>query len=210
MPLRHFIAQRQYLAVTVVILVALMLLLQWLVEYPEFGITLDQLTYTSATPTEPPWSVLSAHLVHLDWAHMWTNQLAFIAACALFWPILTSFRLLSVLALGAVGAALCATLLGVWLGQSYAFVGFSALTHAIVAFATVAVIRQRLDIRPYIGWLMAAAIVLKSTLELLPLTDAPHWLGQQVAGEAHLGGLIGGALVGLYLFCSKQPSAATH
>lgn len=204
MQYRRFIAQRQYLVVTIALIAIIMLVLQWRLGQPQSGITLDALAFYSDRNGQPLWQFISAHFVHLDWPHLWANLIAFVAACVIFWPIFTTTRLLMLLLLGAVGASGAAGLLG----EAHSFVGFSALTHAIVSFATVAVLFSRpggqMDIRPAVGWFMLLAIIAKSAAELLPATTYLNWLQQQVAAEAHLGGLVSGALVGLWVFRPRK------
>lgn len=234
MQYRQFLAQRQYLVVTITWLAITMLVVQWRVGQPQSQITLDALAFYRERSGQPLWQIFSAHFVHLDWPHLWANLIAFIATCVIFAPILTTTRLLVVLLLGAIGAAGAASLLG----DAHSFVGFSALTHAMVSFATVAVLFSRpggqmgnqvvdsqtdsradsrtdnqkgetsdsqLDIRPAVGWFMLLAIIAKSAAELLPATTYLNWLQQQVAAEAHLGGLVSGALVGLWVFRPRTP-----
>lgn len=200
MPYRQFIAQRQYLAVTVTVLVVIMLLGQWLVNLPLDAVTLDRLAFYSERDGQPVWQIMSAHFVHLDGLHLGANLVAFVAACCLFWPLLTTTRLLVLVGLGAIGACGAAVLIG----PSLSFVGFSALTHTLVAFATIATLRNQFELRPFIGWLMLIAIIIKSTLELSSFTGNSYWLAQSVAGEAHLGGLLAGAVVGLWVFRPTQ------
>lgn len=214
MPYRLFIAQRQYLIVTLALIGLTMLVLQWSLGHPQGRITLDALAYYSDRSGRPVWQLVTAHFVHLDWPHLWANLTALIATCVIFWPIFNTTRLLVLLLLGAGGAAAATSLLA----ESQSFVGFSALTHALVSFATVAVLTnthaQRaqtdnlLDIRPAVGWFMLIAILVKSAVELSPATTALNWLQLQVAAEAHLGGLLSGAVVGLWVFRrrTKTPS----
>ena len=214
MPYRLFIAQRQYLIVILALIGLSMLLLQWRLGQPQSRVTLDALAYYSDRNGRPVWQVVTAHFVHLDWPHLWANLTALIATCVIFWPIFNTTRLLVLLLFGACGAAAAASLLA----DAHSFVGFSALTHALVSYATVAVLTNtkaqrtqtdsRLDIRPAVGWFMLLAIVAKSAVELWPTTTALNWLQQSVAAEAHLGGLLSGALVGLGVFYRriKTPS----
>ena len=210
---RHFIAQRHYLIATVALISLTMLLLQWYLDHPHSRMTQDTLAYYSDRNGQPVWQVFTAHVVHIDWPHLGANLTAFNATCVIFWPVLTARRLLVLLAFGAVGAAAAAS----WLGEPHSFVGFSALTHTLVSFATIAVLlhrnrtqnnRRQLDIRPAVGWLMLLAMIAKSAAELMPATEKLNWLQQQVAAEAHLGGLMSGALVGLWVFRPRTKKRA--
>lgn len=195
MTFRQFIAKRQYLAVTVTILVLIMLVCQWLVSIAGSGVSLDLLAFYNQRMGQPAWQIISAHFVHLDWWHLGANSVAFVAACGLFWPLLTTTRLLTLVVIGALGACSATVLIG----PASSFVGFSALTHTIVSFATIATLRNRFDLRPAVGWLMLIAIIVKSVVELTPFNNQ-HWLAQPVAAEAHLGGLVVGVIVGLWVF----------
>ena len=51
----------------------------------------------------------------------------------------------------------------------------------------------------WIGYLMLLAIALKTALELTAPAGSLNWLGASAAVYAHLGGLLAGAAVALYL-----------
>ena len=210
------------LAYWVITLLVVMLVLQQLVEPLSWlhlplvdihGVLLHHFelatfAYDPQFPLHAPWRWFTTHLVHLDWPHALTNMVAFVAACVVFAPLLNARRLFAILLTGALGACTVHTLAN----TSVSFVGFSALTHALVAYSAVLISaakpcfwRGREPMRRWIGYLMLLAIGLKTTLELAAPAASMNWLGASAAVYAHLGGLLAGAAVALVLvYCRRQ------
>ena len=209
-------ASSNALAYCVITLLILMLILQQLVQplpwlhLPLMDIhgllsrhfDLATFAYNPQSPLHAPWRWLTTHLVHLDWPHALTNMVAFIAASVVFAPLLSARRLLAILITGALAACAVHTLNSV----NVSFVGFSALTHAIVAYSAVLIsvakpslCKGRQPMSRWIGYLMLLAIALKTALELTAPAGSLNWLGASAAVYAHLGGLLAGAAVALYL-----------
>lgn len=161
-------------------------------------LTISEFAYDPQTPFASPWRWLTTHLVHLDWGHALANMTAFVAVCVIFAPLFNLQRLIAVLLIGAVGACTVHTLAE----PVASFVGFSALTHALVAFCAVLISTNRPSstaaFRPWVGYLMLIAILLKLSFELSMPAQSLNWLGANTAVYAHLGGVIGGVIIALW------------
>lgn len=195
----------------VIALLSVMLILQqviqplsWLhipladaLSLPLQSLTIAHFAYDPQTPFVAPWRWLTTHLVHLDWVHALTNMTAFVAVCVIFSPLFSLYRLIAVLVVGALGACAVHTLAE----PVASFAGFSALTHALVAFCAVLISAnyrhsKTAVFRPWVGYLLLIALVCKLGYELSLPAQTLHWLGASAAVYAHLGGAIGGAIGG--------------
>ena len=137
------------------------------------------------------WRLLTAHLVHLDLRHALLNAAGLALVWVLFARAYSPKAWLAIL-LGAA-AAIDA---GLWLGDSTVqwYVGSSGVLHGAMAAGALAHIRRgERD-----GWVLAALLAVKllyeQTLGALPLS------GQDpVVVDAHLYGVLGGAVVAAFL-----------
>lgn len=162
-------------------------------------LTINDFAYDPQTPFASPWRWLTTHLVHLDWVHALANMTAFVAVCVIFAPLFNLQRLIVVLVTGAVSACAVHTLAK----PVVSFAGFSALTHALVAFCAILISASyrhsnTASFHPWMGYLVLIAILLKLSFELSMPAQSLNWLGAYAAVYAHLGGAIGGTLVALW------------
>lgn len=153
---------------------------------------LSQLEFIVGQPlSQQPWRIITAHFIHLDWQHLVVNVVAFVAAWWIFAANYTSLRMACLLTLSALGAAV----LSHFFAPAHSFVGFSALTHGMVGYATMQVLRGNSDIRVSIGAVMLLAIVIKTVVELN--AQQINWLGVEAAAHAHLGAMLAGLIFGV-------------
>ena len=137
------------------------------------------------------WRLLTAHLVHLDLRHALLN----VAGLALVWVLFAraySPKAWLAILLGAA-AAIDA---GLWLGDSTVqwYVGSSGVLHGAMAAGALAHIRRgERD-----GWVLAALLAVKLLYEqthgALPFSGK-----DPVVVDAHLYGVLGGAVVAAFL-----------
>jgi rhomboid family GlyGly-CTERM serine protease len=149
------------------------------------------------------WRLLTAHLVHLGWAHLWPNLLALLLIGGLLEEFLSPFEW--AIASLVTGFAISA---GLYLFQpdTHWYVGLSGVLHGLVACGAIVMIRDRA-----VG--LGAGLGLGLTLKLLwevvygpvPLTAAS--VGGAVVVAAHLYGAIAGALTGLAFAVMRRPAA---
>lgn len=142
-----------------------------------------------------PWTLLTAHLVHLDTRHLLANLAAL---AALLW-VAASLRLSAaalrardtIAMLGGAWVAVCAGLLsGIWEIGWYA--GLSGLLYGL--FAGLAFTLAR---RPGVGWLGLALLaggLVKVVLDLRAGVGAVGGLGVALVPPAHVCGFLGGLL----------------
>jgi rhomboid family GlyGly-CTERM serine protease len=138
------------------------------------------------------WRLVTAHLVHLDLRHAVLNCAGLALMWALFARDYTVRQWLAILA--GTAAAIDA---GLWLWSSTVgwYVGSSGVLHGVMAAGTLAHLRRRESD----GWLLAAFLAAKLVWEhrvgALPLSG----LGAEVVLDAHLYGVLGGAVVAAFL-----------
>jgi rhomboid family GlyGly-CTERM serine protease len=139
------------------------------------------------------WRLLTAHLVHLGWGHLWPNLLALLLICGLVEEFLKPVEWVAVSIVAALGidAGLYAFDPGVpW------YVGLSGVLHGVVACGALMMLRAR---QYRIGAILALGVAAKLTFEQiqgpLPFTQASA--GGAVIVAAHLYGAISGALAAI-------------
>jgi len=149
------------------------------------------------------WRLLTAHLVHLGWAHLWPNLLALLLIGGLLEEFLDPAEW--VVASLVTGFAISA---GLYLfhPDTLWYVGLSGVLHGLVACGVVMMIRAR---AVGLGVALGAGLALKLLWEVVygpvPLTAAS--VGGAVVVPAHLYGAIAGALAGV-AFAAARPRAA--
>lgn len=165
----------------------------------------DALDYRRELLATQPWRIVTAHLVHINWAHAAINVAALVIVARLFAPDLTVRQQLLALSVAslAITAALALLLPGIaW------YRGLSGVLHALFfAGAT----KWLLDARPRDARTLALPLLLviggwikvateQPRGEVLPHAD---WLGAAVVPQAHLTGALVGSALGL-LFALTQ------
>jgi len=149
----------------------------------------------SALEAGQVWRLLTAHLVHLGWGHLWPNVLALLLIGALLEEFLKPLEWLtaSVAAAVAISAGLYAFDPGVqW------YVGLSGVLHGLVACGAVRMLGER---RFGIGLALAIGVAAKLGWEATrgPMPFTEHAAGGPVIVAAHLYGAVAGVVTGLAL-----------
>jgi len=149
------------------------------------------------------WRLLTGHLVHLGWGHLWMN----LAALALIRLIVADAFSAADWVLATVVSALGIDL-GLYVmspGVAW-YVGLSGVLHGLVAAAALMLLREQ----PTLGALLGAGVVLKLLLEQtagpLPLSESTA--GGPVIDEAHLYGAAAGAVYGVLRATSRRRAPA--
>jgi rhomboid family GlyGly-CTERM serine protease len=139
------------------------------------------------------WRLLTAHLVHLGWGHLWPNLLALLLIGGLLEEFLKPLEWFVASVVTAV--AISAGLFVLDPGTQW-YVGLSGVLHGLVACGAVSMLAAR-QVR--LGGILAVGLALKLAWEQvyggIPLTAAS--VGGAVVVAAHLYGAVSGALAGL-------------
>ena len=149
------------------------------------------------------WRLLTGHLAHLGWSHLWMN----LAALALI-------RVLAGDALKRMdwiaGSFICALAIDAGL---YAFspvvswyVGLSGVLHGLLAAAALVLLR----VHPVLGAFLGGGLLIKLMLEQTagPLAVSEATAGGRVIIDAHLYGAAAGAAYGSLLVTSRRRAPA--
>jgi len=150
------------------------------------------------------WRLLTNHLVHLGWTHMWLN-LAGIALVA--WLVGGVFDWRRWLAVAGITALAIAA--GFWFlyPELEWYVGLSGLEHGLLVGGLYAGIRAR-DKESIILLCFVLAKLSWEQLSGGPLPGSEATSGGSVIVNAHLYGTIGGALAGALLWRRDQQATA--
>lgn len=128
------------------------------------------------------WRLVSGHLVHLSWAHLWPNLAAFAVIGALFED---TFRARDWVLVGLVSAAAIDAGLYVLDPHVQWYVGLSGVLHGFAAAGAVEWILRRQTM----GWVLAAGLVGKLIYEqIVGAMPFSTGLGGDVIVAAHLYG----------------------
>ena len=181
-----FPTQRQYL-VAPALLAALILVLnvlephasEWLGFYPELVIHGDW------------WRVITGQLLHTNDNHMWLNLAGLVLVWALHGEHYRAHHFFSVVLLSLI---LIGTSLMFFVDYGH-YAGLSGVLHCLLIYGGVLDIKNK----DKTGWLLLAGVTLKVAYEVLvgPSAETEALIGAAVAFEAHLLGVISGALLGL-------------
>jgi rhomboid family GlyGly-CTERM serine protease len=135
------------------------------------------------------WRLVSGHLVHLGWGHLWPN-LAALAIIGLLFEGL--FRNADWLRLGAASAA--AIDIGLYaLDPSVLwYVGLSGVLHGFVAAGALALLVRRETLGAVLGLGLAAKLLFEQIVGPVPFTAES--VGGPVVVAAHLYGSVGALL----------------
>jgi len=149
------------------------------------------------------WRLITGHLVHLGWGHLWMN----LAALGLI-------RLLVADAFSAADwvAAAVVSALGIDLGLYVLapgvdwYVGLSGVLHGLIAAAALVLLRTQ----PTFGALLGGGLLVKLLLEQTagPLPFSESAAGGEVITEAHLYGAAAGAAYGALRSTSRRSAPA--
>jgi len=148
------------------------------------------------------WRLVTAHVVHLGWGHLWPNLTALVLIGALFEDLFDAWMwlLLTAAAAGSIDLGLLLFNRDVdW------YVGLSGVLHGFVAAgALIAWVRGQ-----SIGWLLAIGLagklVWEQTMGPVPFTAAA--VGGPVVVASHLYGTAGGLLAAAATHICRAPTS---
>jgi rhomboid family GlyGly-CTERM serine protease len=140
------------------------------------------------------WRLVSGHLVHLGWGHLWPNLAALIVIALL---LEGTFRSIDWVVIGlASAAAIDVGLLTVDTEVEW-YVGLSGVLHGFVAGGALGLVLQRQALGAVLGIGVAAKLAFEQTFGPVPFTAAS--VGGPVIVSAHLFGAAGGLLAAAVL-----------
>lgn len=133
------------------------------------------------------WRLVTAHLVHLGWGHLWLNVLALGLMGLLFDRLVSPWEWLSGSILSAAGIDVGLYLMHVELGW---YVGLSGVLHGLMVLGAAALARARSPI----GYVLIIGVLGKLLWEQWqgPLPFSEPTSGGPVLVDAHLYGALGG------------------
>jgi rhomboid family GlyGly-CTERM serine protease len=147
------------------------------------------------------WRLITAHVVHLGWGHLWPNLLALLVIASLFEDVFSAGEWL---ALSLVAALSIDLGLYVLEPQVDWYVGLSGVLHGIVACGALLLVQRR----SAVGWLLAIGIagklVYEQTAGPVPFTQAS--VGGPVITAAHLYGAGAGAAAAAFIAARRRGS----
>lgn len=133
------------------------------------------------------WRLLSGHLVHLGWQHLWLNVAGLLLIGVLFGQAYTVGAWLLILA----GAVILMDL-SFWQSGLEWYVGLSGLLHAGFAAGTLRWISGRLRDGFVLGAILVGKLAWEQIVGPMPFSEASA--GGPVVVDAHLYGALGGGL----------------
>jgi len=156
----------------------------------------DILQYDSKAIAEGEWwRIITAHIVHLGWSHLWLN-LAGLALIFLFFANCVPIRFWWIsFFICAIGISV---LVYFFNPEVRWYVGLSGILHGLFVIAGIMDIR----VRKWEGIFFSSAILAKVIYEQIagPLPGSEEAAGGPVLVDAHFYGAIIGLVLGLYLF----------
>jgi rhomboid family GlyGly-CTERM serine protease len=135
------------------------------------------------------WRLVSGHLVHLGWGHLWPNVAALVVIGLLFEGTLRSgdWAVTALVAAGTIDAGLFFLEPGVrW------YVGLSGVLHGFVAAGAFELLLRRQALGGILAAALGAKIAFEQTIGPVPFTAAA--VGGPVIVAAHFYGAAGGLL----------------
>jgi rhomboid family GlyGly-CTERM serine protease len=139
------------------------------------------------------WRLVTAHLVHLGWGHLWPNLLALLLISGLLEEFLKPVEWLVASTVTAVAISMGLYVLDPGIQW---YVGLSGVLHGLAACGAAMMLGAR---RIGLGCVLAAGLALKLAWEQIygPVPFTAASVGGPVVVAAHLYGAIAGALSGL-------------
>jgi rhomboid family GlyGly-CTERM serine protease len=168
----------------------------------------DGLEYRRSVLAAEPWRALTAHLVHVGWAHALVNAAALWVVARLYADDLDAPR-------QVVALVVCALVVSAVLAWAYPSIewyrGLSGALHGLYFAGAVKWLlaeRPRTLARLWIPAALVAGGWIKVLVEQPGGAMTPHadWLGAPVVPQAHLAGALAGSALGA-LFAAAQPRA---
>ncbi len=134
------------------------------------------------------WRLVSGHMVHLGWRHLWLNVAGLLLIGVLFGQAFTAGAWLLILA----GAVVLMDL-GFWQSGLAWYVGLSGLLHAGFAAGTLRWISGGLRDGIILGVILVGKLAWEQIAGPMPFSEASA--GGPVVVDAHLYGALGGGIV---------------
>jgi rhomboid family GlyGly-CTERM serine protease len=135
------------------------------------------------------WRLVTAHLVHLGFGHLWPNVAALAILGLLFDDV---FRNADWWRVAAVSAAAIDAGLYVYQPGVLWYVGLSGVLHGVVAAGAIALVTRHRALGAALALGLIAKLAFEQVFGAVPFTAAS--VGGPVVVSAHLYGAIGGAL----------------
>jgi rhomboid family GlyGly-CTERM serine protease len=149
------------------------------------------------------WRLLTGHLVHLGWGHLWMNLAALALIRFLVANAFSTADWIRAAVVSALGIDLGLYVLSPDIGW---YVGLSGVLHGLLAAGALALLRTQ----PALGALLGGGLIVKLLLEQtagpLPLSESTA--GGEVLTEAHLYGAAAGAAYGAFRATSRRRPAS--
>lgn len=143
------------------------------------------------------WRLIIGQLLHTNTNHLLLNSGGVLLVWALHGEYYSAKHYLVVVSITALMIGI-----GLLFFADYGhYAGLSGVLHALFIYGAVTDIKNE----EKTGWLLLAGLSIKVTYELIvgPSADTEKLIGAAVAAEAHLLGLIAGAIVSLHLLYRK-------
>jgi rhomboid family GlyGly-CTERM serine protease len=149
------------------------------------------------------WRLLTGHLVHLGWGHLWMNLAALALIRLLIADAFATGDWIAAAVVSALAIDLGLYVLSPGIGW---YVGLSGVLHGLLAAGALVLLRTQ----PLLGALLGGGLILKLLLEQtagpLPLSETTA--GGDVITEAHLYGAAAGTAYGALRATSRRGSAS--
>jgi rhomboid family GlyGly-CTERM serine protease len=140
------------------------------------------------------WRLVSGHLVHLGWGHLWPNLAALVAIALL---LETTFRAAEWIVVAAASAAAIDLGLLALDPEVQWYVGLSGVLHGFVAAGAWALLLGRQTLGAVLAIGVSAKLIYEQVFGPVPFTAAS--VGGPVIVAAHLYGAVGGSLAVMLL-----------
>lgn len=145
------------------------------------------------------WRLVTGHLVHLSWGHLWLNVIALIVMAILFDGLMSGSDWILASVLSALSIDI-----GLYLFEPDVvwYVGLSGALHGLAMVGAFALRRSF----PSLGYILLLGICVKLTYEQLlgPIPFSEETSGGPVLVAAHFYGAIGGLMTQLILLLRQR------
>ncbi len=192
----HHLMQSPDIAFIFFILLALLISLLWM-----FGeTTLEALMYhQDAIANGEVWRIITGHLVHTNGWHLLLNLASLSLIGWLFSQHLSIRYWISIFTLSALMISLAYFLFA---PQFQYYVGLSAVLYAVIIVGSLLDLKQQ----PFIATLILVVVTTRVIWQQLygSVDDLAELIGDRVAVESHLFGIITGYIQGLFLLWWKK------
>ncbi len=145
------------------------------------------------------WRLITAHLVHLGWGHLWLNLAALVVLAVLFDTLMTAADWI-------LASVLCALSIDIGLyvlqPEIAWYVGLSGMLHGLWIVGAFALIRSDAPLGYALLLGVAGKLIWEQLVGPLPFSESTS--GGPVVVDAHLYGTIGGLLTQLIRMVQRR------